>query len=199
MKECSLRLWSPFFSCLLLFPHLFPVKNVHAEWFSFGKCDLTEMRHSMVMCSFSRILKNKQTGLQAKLESCGCLDFESRRIKDKLKLSKLAWSRMHKLQSYKRNGNLWSLILNKAIFKGVEKSLLKSLGLLPLTPEWMICNNLLYPSTLPWYWYDSFSNNAVPRACVLQINCNLFIYRITKKYLIPRSACCLAFIYSGMW
>lgn len=105
------------------------------------------------------LLKSKQTGLQAK-ESYGCLDLESRSIKDKLECSKLAWSRMHKIQPYKRNGNLWSFILNKAIFKGVENSLLKSLGFLPMIPEWMICNNLLCPSTLPWYWYDPFSRNA---------------------------------------
>lgn len=154
LKECSLRLWSPCFSWLLLFPYLFPVKNVHVEWFSFGKCDLAELRHSMVMRSFSRRLKNKQTGLQAELESYGCLDLESRTIKDKLKCSKLAWSRMLKIQPYKRNGNfdLWSFILNKAIFEGVENSLLKNLSLLPLIPEWMTCNDLLCPSTLPWYW-----------------------------------------------
>lgn len=129
------------------------------DWFSFGKCDLAELRHSMVMCSFSRRLKSKQTGLQAELESYGCLDLQSRSIKDKLKCSKSAWSRMLKIQPYKRNGYLWSFILDKAIFKGVENSLLKSLGLLPLTPEWMICNNLLCPSNLPWYWYDPFSSN----------------------------------------
>lgn len=130
-------------SLLLLFAspsYLFPVKNVHAEWFSFGKCDLTEPRRSMVMCSFSRRLKRKQTGLQAKLESCGCLDLESRCMEDKLNFSKLAWSIMHKIHPYKRNWNLRSFILNKALFKGEENSLLKSLDLLPLMPAWMICN-----------------------------------------------------------
>lgn len=48
-----------FSSPLLLFPYLLPVKNVRAEWFSFGKCDLTELRHSMVMCWFSRRLERR--------------------------------------------------------------------------------------------------------------------------------------------
>lgn len=96
----------------LLFPYLLQVKSVCVEWLSFGKCDLTELRHSMLMCWFSRRLEWRISRKACSLcYSPVAAQTEPRCIKDELKLSKLAWSRMHKLLSCKRNWTLWSFIL----------------------------------------------------------------------------------------